>query len=55
MKVLPLCWRHHLGPEGIDGKKMGKRVWEEKYGTEEHLLAKVRATLDSEVYVKSVV
>lgn len=40
MKVLPLCWHHHLGPEGIDGKHMGKRVWEAKYGTEEELLAK---------------
>lgn len=41
MRVLPLCWPHHLGPEGIDGKKMGKRVWEEKYGSEEELLARV--------------
>lgn len=38
MKGIPLCWPHHLGPEGIDGKRMGKRVWEAKYGTEEELL-----------------
>lgn len=45
MRVIPLCWGHHLGPEGIDGKKMGKRVWEQKYGEEEFLLAKVNALL----------
>lgn len=41
-KVIPLCWLHHLGPEGIDGKRMSKREWEQKYGTEEELLAKVK-------------
>lgn len=40
--VIPLCWDHHLGPEGIDGKKMGKRVWEAKYGTEAELLARTQ-------------
>lgn len=39
-KTIPLCWPHHLGPQGIDGKRMGKRVWEAKYGTEhEHWIA----------------
>lgn len=38
MKTIPLCWRHHLGPEGIDGKQMAKRKWEELYGTEEQLM-----------------
>lgn len=45
MKVLPLCWPHHLGREGIDGKQMSKRAWEQKYGTEEELLAKVEKLL----------
>lgn len=46
MRVIPLCWQHHLGPEGIDGKKMGKRVWEMKYGTEEALLKRVNEILN---------
>lgn len=44
--TIPLCWPHHLGPEGIDGKRMGKRVWESKYGTEEALLEKVRSIIE---------
>jgi hypothetical protein len=40
-KVIPICHEHHQGPEGIDGKKMGKRVWEAKYGTEEFYLEHV--------------
>lgn len=39
MRVIPLCWAHHLGPEGIDGKKMGKRIWEGRYGSEKELMA----------------
>jgi len=42
LRVLPLCHVHHQGPKGIDGKRMGKRVWEMKYGTEEELLLKTR-------------
>lgn len=45
MRVVPLCWAHHLGPEGIDGKKISKRQWEEKYGTEEELLQRVKKLL----------
>jgi Recombination enhancement, RecA-dependent nuclease len=44
-RVIPLCWDHHLGPEGIEGKRMGKRVWEMKYGTEEELFARTVAKL----------
>jgi len=40
-RVISLCWQHHLGPEGIDGKVISKREWEKRYGTEEELLAKV--------------
>jgi hypothetical protein len=45
MRVLPLCWAHHLGPEGIDGKRMSKRQWETKYRSEEMLLEQVLAEL----------
>lgn len=45
MRVIPLCWEHHLGAEGIDGKKMSKRAWEAKYGSEEGLLEKVETML----------
>lgn len=38
-KTIPLCWGHHLGPEGIDGQRMSKRQWQEKYGSEDSLLA----------------
>lgn len=37
-RVIPLCWEHHLGKEGIDGKRMSKRAWQEKYGSETVLL-----------------
>ncbi len=46
-RVIPLCHYHHQGEEGIDGKRMGKRVWEEKYGTEESLLAEVDLRLSA--------
>lgn len=40
-KVMPLCWEHHLGAEGIDGKKMSKRAWQDKYYSEAVLLVRV--------------
>lgn len=45
MKVLPLCWEHHLGREGIDGKRMSKRDWQLKYGQEDILLLRVARRL----------
>lgn len=45
-KTIGLCWEHHLGATGIDGKKMGKRVWESLFGTEEQLLEKVNRRLE---------
>lgn len=45
MKVLGLCWEHHLGAEGIDGKRMSKREWQAKYGQEDVLLARVSKML----------
>jgi hypothetical protein len=42
---LPLCFEHHLGKWGIDGKHLSKREWQERYGTEESLLARARELL----------
>lgn len=44
-KTIPICWGHHLGAEGIDGKRMSKRAWQEKYGTEAELLEKTEVKL----------
>lgn len=45
MKVLPLCWEHHLGKMGIDGKHISKREWESIFGTEEKLLKRLKRIL----------
>ena len=45
MKVIPLCHGHHLGKEGIDGKSMSKRAWQEKWATEEILHEATEAML----------
>lgn len=45
MRVLPLCYDHHQGVDGIDGKHISKRQWEAQHGTEEQLLARVSALL----------
>jgi hypothetical protein len=47
MKVIPLCYEHHLGAEGIDGKRMSKRDWQAKYGSEDKLLKRVQRRLES--------
>lgn len=44
-QVLPLCWGHHLGPHGIDGKRLSKREWQDKYGTELKLLVRLHRML----------
>lgn len=44
-QVVGLCWAHHLGPEGIDGKKMSKKDWQTKYGSETVLLRKLERLL----------
>lgn len=46
LKVLPLCWEHHLGAKGIDGKRMSKRQWQETYGTEDELLEMLHIRLN---------
>ncbi len=35
MKVLPLCYQHHQGKEGIHF--ISRKVWEQKYGKQEDL------------------
>lgn len=45
LKVLPLCYDHHQGKEGIH--TLSRRVWEKKFGTEEYLLEKVEKLLSS--------
>lgn len=49
MKVIPLCLdMHHTGPEGVDGKRMSKRDWQIKYGTEIALMKRVDRKLKSQ-------
>lgn len=43
MKILPLCYFHHQGEEGIH--TLSRRVWQEKYGTEQFLLGKINLLL----------
>lgn len=45
MLVIPLCWEHHLGAKGIDGKRMSKRDWQLEYGQEDILLLRVARRL----------
>ena len=35
-----LCYNHHQGKEGIH--TIGKKTWEDRYGTEHELLAKTK-------------
>jgi hypothetical protein len=41
--TIPLCYFHHQGKGGIH--TIGRRTWEQKNGTEEELLQKVRHLL----------
>lgn len=38
-KVLPLCHTHHQGLDGIH--TLGRKLWQERYGTEEELIERV--------------
>lgn len=40
--VIPLCWEHHLGKNGIDGKRLSKREWQKKFGSEQSLIDRVQ-------------
>lgn len=44
-RVVPLCWTHHLSPEGIDGKRYSKRGWQERYVTEDEMEYKTKVLL----------
>lgn len=39
MKVLPLCYAHHQGWDGIH--TLGRKAWQAKHGTEQELMQKV--------------
>lgn len=44
--VAPLCWEHHVGPTGIDGRqKYSKKTWQAKFMTEGEMHARVNAYL----------
>lgn len=45
MKIIPLCWEHHLGKVGVDGKKLSFGEWQAQYGTEEVLLKRLERML----------
>lgn len=49
--VAGLCFLHHRGPDGIDGREYGmcKRVWQKTHGSETELLAKVNKLLGENV------
>lgn len=46
-RVLPLCIEHHLGERGINSLTgaMSRREWEEAYGMESELLAKLETII----------
>jgi hypothetical protein len=41
-KTIPLCWNHHLGPDGIH---TNKAAWEALHGPDTGFLARVDAML----------
>lgn len=45
MKVLPLCYGHHQGKQGIH--TIGRKVWRELYGSEIDLLHRVQQAIQS--------
>lgn len=44
-RVAPLCWEHHVGLEGIDGRVMSKKQWQAKYMTEPEMELKTKQLL----------
>ena len=44
-RVAPLCWEHHVGREGIDGRVMSKKVWQAKYMSEPEMELMVKTML----------
>jgi len=47
-RVAPLCWEHHVGREGIDGRVMSKKVWQAKYMSEPEMEQRVKTMLGEE-------
>ena len=43
-----LCWEHHQGDDGIDGQRISKRAWQEKWATETILFDKTEQLLKGE-------
>jgi hypothetical protein len=45
LDIIPLCWRHHRGNEGLHG--MGRKAWERHYGiTESEILWQVKREME---------
>lgn len=42
-KVLPLCYSHHQGTQGIH--TLGRKAWAKLYGTEQELLDRLESLL----------
>ena len=45
-KTIPLCLEHHRGESGINGGRIGRKVWQARYGTEKELLAQTNELLE---------
>lgn len=45
-KVIPLCPEHHRGKNGIDGRHLSKRQWQDIYGSEQELLDRINRLVD---------
>ncbi len=49
MLVLPLCYTHHQGREGIH--TLGRKAWQAMFGTEDEMLERVKKLLDYEPWM----
>lgn len=50
-KVICLCWNHHQGKYGIDGKQIfTKKSWQAHYGTETELIEETERRLTEGVF-----
>jgi Recombination enhancement, RecA-dependent nuclease len=47
-KVLPLCYYHHQGKQGIH--TLSRRIWHGLYGTENELMIKMENKLKGQFY-----
>lgn len=45
MKVLPLCFNHHRGVQGIH--TLGRKAWQRQYATEQELLDRLDHALQT--------